>query len=282
MPGGYFVHNGQLFREGKAVISPDNRSFRYGDGLFETMRIINGNIPLKSFHFDRLLNGMKLLQFDIPEFFTPANLESDIIALSKKNRMQDGAVIRLVVFRSEGGLYDLDNMRPNYIIQSMALGNIPLLNDDGKGIEIDIYPDATKACNIFSSIKSNNFLPYFMGVLYARQKALDDCLILNQYGRIADATVANIFCVKGEAIYTPPLSEGGVAGVARRFLLENLPPRGYQVKEQPLTADDLLQMDEVFLTNAVRGVRWVRKFADKVYQSNTTRAIQKLWQEKAV
>ena len=282
MPGGYFVHNGQLFREGKAVISPDNRSFRYGDGLFETMRIINGNIPLKSFHFERLLHGMKLLQFDIPEFFTPGNLESDIIALSRKNRIQDGAVIRLVVFRSEGGLYDLENMRPNYIIQSMALTNIPLLNDDGKGIEIDIYRDATKACNLFSSVKSNNFLPYFMGVLYAKQKGLGDCLILNQYGRIADATVANIFCVKDKTIYTPPLSEGGVAGVARRFLIEQLPSEGYIVQEKALTVEDLAQMDEVFLTNAVRGVRWVKKFGSKIYSFNITKAVQKLWQEKAV
>ena len=86
MPG-YFVHNGQLFREGKAVISPDNRSFRYGDGLFETIRIINGNILLKELHFERLLRGMKLLQFDIPEFFTAAQLEEDIISLCKKNRI---------------------------------------------------------------------------------------------------------------------------------------------------------------------------------------------------
>ncbi|MBX2923582.1 MAG: aminotransferase class IV [Chitinophagaceae bacterium] len=282
MPGGYFVHNGQLFREGKAVISPDNRSFRYGDGLFETMRIIKGNIPLKKFHFERLLSGMKLLQFDIPEFFTPANLESDIIALSKKNRIEDGAVIRLVVFRSEGGLYDLEDMRPNYIIQSMALGNIPSLNDDGQGIEIDVYPDATKACNVFSSVKSNNFLPYFMGVLYAKQKGLGDCLILNQYGRIADATVANIFCVKGKTIYTPPLSEGGVAGVARRFLMEYLPQGGYELEEKAMAADELQQMDEVFLTNAVRGIRSVKKFRNKTYSSAITKAVQKLWLEKAV
>lgn len=280
MPGGYFVHNGQLFREGKAVISPDNRSFRYGDGLFETIRVINNDIKLKDFHFERLLNGMKLLQFDIPDFFTPAHLEADILALCKKNRIEGGAVVRLVIFRSDGGLYDLENMRPNYIIQGLPFAKFPQLKETGKPMTIGVYPDATKSCNIFSEVKSNNFLPYLMGVIYAKQKAWDDCLILNQYGRIADATIANIFWVKSKTIFTPPLSEGGVAGVARRFLLEQLPLSGYKVEEKPLSVDELQQADEVFLTNALRGVRCVGVFDTCTYTSDITKAVQQLWIEK--
>lgn len=280
MPGGYFVHNGQLFREGKAVISPDNRSFRYGDGLFETMRIVKGDIKLKQFHFERLLSGMKLLHFDIPEFFTPANLESDILSLCEKNRVETGAIIRMVIFRSDGGLYDLDDMRPNYIIQSMAFQQVPQLKDDGKGIVIDIYPDASKACNAFSSIKSNNFLPYLMGVIYAKQKRLDDCVILNQYGRIADATAANIFCVKNKVIYTPPISEGGISGVTRRFLLKELPAAGFNVEEQPLTIEELEAADEIFLTNAIRGIRFVDQFRNRKYASQISSSVQRFWKEK--
>ena len=268
MPGGYFVHNGQLFREGKAVISPDNRSFRYGDGLFETMRIVKGDIKLKQFHFE------------IPAFFRPAHLESDIVALCEKGRIEPGAVIRMVIFRSDGGLYDLDDMRPNYIIQSMAFQQLPQLTDDGKGIVVDIYPDATKACNVFSSLKSNNFLPYLMGVLYARQRNLDDCIILNQYGRIADATAANVFCVKNNVVYTPPLSEGGIAGVARRFLMEALPAAGFRVEEALLSVAELEAADEIFLTNAVRGVRYVEKFKNRKLTSQISRSVQQLWTEK--
>ncbi|HRN57519.1 MAG TPA: aminotransferase class IV, partial [Agriterribacter sp.] len=258
MPG-YFVHNGQLFREGKAVISPDNRSFRYGDGLFETMRIINGSILLKALHFERLLRGMRLLQFDIPEFFTAAQLEEDILSLCKKNRIEDKAVIRLVVFRSDGGLYDLEDMRPNYIIQGVALQQYPVAPGGDGSLVVDIYPDASKACNIFSEVKSNNFLLYVMAAMYARQNGLGDCFILNQYGRIADATIANVFWIKNRVIHTPPLEEGCIAGVTRRFLLQQLPAAGYRVSEQPLTTDDMLDADEIFLTNAVRGIRTVGK-----------------------
>lgn len=279
MPG-YFVHNGQLFREGKAVISPDNRSFRYGDGLFETIRVINGRILLKELHFERLLHGMKLLQFDLPEFFTPQNLEADILSLCKKNRIEKAAVIRLVVFRSDGGIYDLEDMRPNYIIQGLALQQYSTTGTEENGIIVDIYPDASKACNIFSAVKSNNFLPYVMGVIYARQKGLGDCLILNQYGRIADATVANVFCIKNKSVFTPPLSEGGVAGVTRKFLLQQLPAAGYNVEEQTLSVDDLLSVDEIFLTNAVRGIRMVRQFRDRRYSSSVTIDINRFLNEK--
>ena len=279
MPG-YFVHNGQLFREGKAVISPDNRSFRYGDGLFETMRVINGNILLKALHFERLLRGMKLLQFDIPEFFTAVQLEEDIVSLCKKNRIEDKAVVRLVVFRNDGGLYDLEDMRPNYIIQGMPLQQYPAAPAGDGGLVIDIYPDASKACNIFSEVKSNNFLLYVMGAMYARQNGLGDCLILNQYGRIADATIANVFWIKNGVIHTPPIEEGCVAGVTRRFLLQQLPAAGYTINEQPLTPDDLLSADEVFLTNAVRGIRAVGKCRNRSYSSSLTKEIHGLLMDK--
>lgn len=274
MPGGYFVHNGQLFREGKAVISPDNRSFRYGDGLFETIRVLNEQIVFKQLHFERLIRGMKLLRFDVPDFFTAAQMEADIMALCKKNRIEKDAVIRLVVFRSDGGLYDLDNMRPNYIIQSMQL---PAAKSNVEGIQVDVYPDATKACNLFSEVKSNNFLPYVMGVLFAKQQGLADALILNQHGRVAESTISNIFWIKDSIIYTPPLTEGCVAGVARKFLLQQLPAQGYKVEEKPLEITALLQADEVFLTNVIKGVRPVAKFRDQQYSPKISLLLQQYW-----
>ncbi|MBW7892036.1 MAG: aminotransferase class IV [Chitinophagaceae bacterium] len=279
MPG-YFMHNGQLFREGKALISPDNRSFRYGDGLFETMRVIRGNILLKDFHFERLLQGMKLLQFDIPDFFTATHLEEDILSVCHKNRIEEKAVARLVIFRSDGGLYDLEDMRPNYIIQSMPLQRYNVNLATNEGLSVDIYPDASKACNIFSGIKSNNHLLYVMAAIYARENGLNDCLILNQYGRIADGTIANVFWIKDGTVFTPPLDEGCVAGVTRKFILQQLPTAGYRVKESLLTADTLLEADEVFLTNAVRGIRSVAKFRSRNYLSRLTKEIHAFLSDK--
>lgn len=281
MPG-YFIHNGQLFREGKAVISPDNRSFRYGDGLFETLRVVKNKIIFKKLHFERLLRGMKLLQFTIPDFFTASHLEDDILSLCEKNRIGESALIRLVVFRSDGGLYDLEDMRPNYIIQGKALPVSTVVTDQSEGLIVDICPEVTKACNLLSEVKSNNYLPYIMAVLYARQNGLDDALLLNQYGRIADATIANIFWIKQNTIFTPPLSEGGVAGVSRTYLLQELPKSGLKVSEKPMTTNDLLEADEVFLTNVVKGIRSVGKCRNSQYSDKITKNIRHfisdLWQ----
>ncbi len=107
-----------------------------------------------------------------------------------------------------------------------------------------------------------------MAALYAKQNWLDDSMVMNQYGRIADATIANIFAVKDGTIYTPPLSEGCVAGVMRRFLLVDIAAEGHTMKESQFQLNDLLEADELFLTNAVQGIRWVRQFRNKTYINN--------------
>jgi branched-chain amino acid aminotransferase len=96
---------------------------------------------------------------------------------------------------------------------------------------------------------------------------LNDALILNQHGRICEATIANIFWIKDDRIHTPPLSEGCVAGVMRKYLLEKIPAINRKTSETELTIDELQNAEEVFLTNAVYGMRWVRGFRDKQYQN---------------
>src|SRR5262249_33824176 len=104
----------------------------------------------------------------------------------------------------------------------------------------------------------------------------DDCLVLNSRERIADSSIANLFYVKGETIYTPPLSEGCVAGGMRRWLMESLPGEGLRVAEKPVAPEDLILADEGFLTNAIRGVRWVGNFAGTTYGSRVVQTVKKM------
>ena len=108
------------------------------------------------------------------------------------------------------------------------------------------------------------YLPYALAAIHARQHQLQDCLLLNSAGRICDATIANVFWTQNDQLFTPPLSEGGVAGVMRRFLLDNVSGQ-HTIREQPLTVDSLLQADGVFLTNAVQGIKWVRQYRNRQY-----------------
>ena len=263
--------NGALEQEDQPLITVNNRGFRYGDGLFETMKWVNGKIPLEKYHFERLFSGMSALAFTIPDELSPKRINEQISQLLEKNAHEKKARIRLTIFRKSGALHDGECSQPDYIIQSAALPDETGLN--AKGLHIDIYPAARKSQDIFSSLKTNNFLPYVMGAIYAKAHQLDDCILLNTGERICDATIANVFIIKDATLVTPPVSEGCIAGVMRRYLLETLAAAGYPVNEQPVTMNQLAVADEVFLTNAVSGIRWVEKCGNVCYTNRITAEI---------
>lgn len=269
MQVGFLCYNGKYIPAADPIFTADNRSFRYGDGFFETLKVYQGNVMLADLHFERMLASLHLLHFDIPSHFTKAFFVKQIIDLCHKNNVSHMARVRLAIFRSDGGLYDPINNLPNYIIQSWELSRTVLeLNQNG--LVTDIFPDVKKSCDKLSSIKSNNCLPYVMAAMYAKQHRLNEAILLNQYGRVADSTIANVFIVRDKIIYTPPLTEGGVCGVMRKYLLKAELP--FKVQERPLDIDDLENADEIFLTNAIYGIRWVGLFRDSSY-GNATAAI---------
>ena len=249
--------NGKILNRGEAGIKPNDHSYRYGDGLFETMKLLQGKLLFSELHFERLFHGFEVLKFNVPEFFLAEKLQAEAIELCRRNQCEALARVRLSVSRGSGGLHDGDE-NLNYVIECS-----PLKNKEEKGLVIDIFPDAGKSCDVFSNLKSANFLPYVMAAKFAKENHLDDCLVLNMHGRICDSTIANIFWIKDEEIFTPPLSEGCVAGVMRRHLKEKLQATSYRLGERVCEIPDLENADEIFLTNVIRGIRSVKKFAGR-------------------
>ncbi len=268
----FFAYNDKIYKNGTSVITPDNRGFRYGDGIFETLKINKGIIQLRDYHFERLFSGMETLQFEVPKNFTAAYLENKILEVCKKNLHTSFTRVRLMIFRGNGGLYDAKNYLPNYIIQTWSIENNEELNSNG--LIIDIYTDAKKSCDSLANLKSNNFLPYVVAALYAKKIEVNDCILLNSYDRICDTSIANIFIIKDGIIYTPPLSEGCVAGVMRRFIIEKLKlSSGIKVIEKAISLEDVQNADEVFLTNAIKGIRWVKQFKNIDYKNKVIQDI---------
>lgn len=260
----YVSINGQITEEGQCLLQPDNHSYRYGDGLFETMKVECGSIKLAEYHFERLFSGIELLKFKLSSLFARPKINNEIIDLCRKNKCEDLARVRLSVTRGNGGLYDC-NDHFAYMIECWPLEkSTQRLNENG--LVIDIFPDSIKSCDKFSNLKSANYLPYVMAAVWAKENKLNEALILNQHRRICDATIANIFVVKGDQIFTPPLSEGCVAGVMRKKILESeIQTWGFFIKESVLTEGLLLDADEIFFTNAISVIRWVKQFRDKTY-----------------
>lgn len=260
--------NGKFTDADKAVLLASNRSYRYGDGLFETMKVKNGAIQLAASHMERLFGGLSMLKMDVPALVTKDKLTDIILELCEQNKCEALARVRLSVSRGNGGLYDEDR-KLQYLVECWPLNqSVNQVNENG--FVIDIFPDAAKSTDRFSNLKSANFLVYSMAAVYAKENKVNDCLVLNAHGRIADSTIANLFLMKGDTIFTPALSEGCVNGVMRKYLLASLAASNYQVEETIVSAEDLLTADEVFLSNAINGIRWVQRFRDKIYNNMKT------------
>ena len=258
------IYNGKLMNANAAFISPNNRSFRYGDGFFETMKMVNGKILLCNEHLERLFTSLELLAFEKPIHFTAPYLQNEIESLAKKNYHNKLARIRLTVFRGEGGLYDVANNFPNYIIQTWELN--PANNTfNENGLVIDIFKDARKAYDAFSAIKSNNYLCYTMAALWAKKNKLNDALLLNSFDRVADATIANVFIVQDGIIKTPAITEAGVNGIMKRYLIKCMKNEAMPVQETQITVDEILQAQEVFFTNSIYGIKWVKQCSSSNY-----------------
>ena len=261
----FICFNGRFLSSAEAVFTSQNRSFKWGDGFFETMKVFEGKILMEAFHFDRLFLTLQLLQMDAGDFLQQTSLTENILALCKKNNYTSLAKIRLAVYRNEEN-------KAEYIIEAWPL-SVEVMKWNEEGLKIDIYPYARKTIDAFANLKTANFLPYVMAAKFAKEKKLDDALVLNAANNICDSSKANIFLIKGDEIYTPALHQGCINGVMRRFLLQRLKESGQHIHQEEITENDLLHADEVFLTNAIQGIRWVQFFKQKQYTHTKTFSI---------
>lgn len=256
--------NGSIIPESDFSINVNNPGLRYGDGIFETIKARDGKLLLEDLHFERLFSSLQILKIDIPFFITADYLREQIHALLAKNGHKDLARIRLMICRNEGHVVDDVIEPPQILIQSWLLDEPKAV----ESLEIEIFPDARKSCDQISSLKSNNYLCYLLAARFAKDGGFGDAIVLNAFDRVAESSISNLFIVRENTIYTPPLSEGCIDGVYRKYLLRNLRAEGISVSEEALTIESLLEADEMFLTNAIRGIRPVDKFRQAEYKSD--------------
>jgi len=265
----FSLSNGKWIENNQPLILPDNRAFRYGEGLFETMLMQGAKIPLFDLHWQRLTNDLPKLYFNLPVHFTKEYLLEQIERLCRKNKLTEAARVRLTIFKGEGGIWEEPSSSFNWLLQCWSLPKTkPELNVNG--LDIGVFEAGRKACDQFSNIKSNNYLIYALAAQYAKSNHWNEAIVLNQHNRICDTTIANIFFIKNNSFYTPSLSEGCVNGVMRTYLIDQLRKQNRAITEGAFSVSDLLEADEVFLTNAVQGLRWVKSFGMRTYTCQRT------------
>jgi branched-chain amino acid aminotransferase len=264
----WVCHNGTTIPAQLPLFTAQNRSFRYGDGVFETIKVFQNRILLPHLHFDRLFTSLHLLQMQPGMGFTKELLEAQVLQLCTLNDCAHLARVRLAVYRSEHNQAD-------YIIEAVPLGEEAMQWNE-KGWQLELYPLARKSCDAFANIKSANFLPYVLAGMYAHEKGADEALVLNAFNHIADGSKTNLFLIQDGDIYTPALHQGCINGVMRKFVIDTLKENGYVVHQAEIDEERLLAADEVFCTNAIQGIRWVQNFGDKLYTCDQTRQIYNL------
>ena len=257
--------NGKILNAEQAAIATDNRTFRYGIGLFETLLAVNNEVQQLPAHWSRMQQGLHILGFKTPSFFNEKSLLEAIQSLLSKNKHHQHARIRIQFFANAGGILETQHTTCNYLIETYAIdASICELNENG--LVIGIHSLYKKEIDPLSPYKINGRICYAMAAQEAKEKKWNDALVLNSQGNIIESSISNIFWIKNNEIYTPPVSEGCIAGIMRANWITVLKEKGIPVVEMPLNKDLLLQADEVFLTNSVRKIRWVRQFESTYYK----------------
>ena len=262
----YINLNGKITEAAIAALPVDNGAFRYGYGLFETMLVQDGTIRLGQYHWERLFAGAKKMYFDLPVLMTPDYLEKEALQTVKKNKFEKLCRVRLQLFAGGGGLFGMDN-KPSFAIECFPLEESALqLNENG--LTVGIATGLAKSMDSLCNLKSCNALIYAIAARQARENKWNDALVCNTAGNIIESTIANIFWIKDQTVYTPPLADGCVAGVMRKHIMDKT-----TVLEKSLSPDELLSADEVFLTNAIKQVRWVKNIYESQYSNARTTEI---------
>jgi branched-chain amino acid aminotransferase len=255
--------NGEIVPASEKLMTTANRGFRYGDGLFESMRLMKGELKFADMHADRLQRGMKALKIDGYSQMDAWFIKQKIADLAVRNKAKH-ARIRLTVFRDAEGLYAPSINKMGYCIELTPIDE-PRYFLNEKGLIMDIFTDLPKATNYLSNIKTCNALIYVLAGIFKTQNKLDEVFLLNQNGFLCEAGSSNLFVLYNDHLYTPALSEGCVEGVMRQVIINIAKNNNIAITEAQINPDILYEADEVFLTNASRGIQQVMGYGVKRY-----------------
>ncbi|MES2810398.1 MAG: aminotransferase class IV [Bacteroidota bacterium] len=259
----YINFNGEIIPADSKVLSVANRSFRYGDGLFESMRMLKGELKFADLHADRLQRGMKALKMDGYSQMDAYFLKEKAEQLSVRNKSKHGR-LRLTVYRDSDGLYTPSQNKVGYCLEFVPADEPRYFLND-KGLIVDVFTDLPKPSNYLSNIKTCNSLIYVMAGIHKSQNNLDDVFLLNQAGFLCEASSSNVFIWYQNHLYTPALSEGCVEGVMRQVIIGIAKKNNIPVTEAQINPEILYEADEVFLTNASKGIQSVMGYGIRRY-----------------
>jgi branched-chain amino acid aminotransferase len=252
----HVLHNGEIEKSSDRSLNPGQIGLLSGWGVFSTLRVADGALFAWDRHWARMSRDARLLNVTMPG--DPDRVLADLLRLIEANGAAN-STLRIAVVRNTGGLWEGPaNAGPSDLIAFTATSK-----SWGDSVRLALQPGGRFAAGEFTSAKILSWAPNLRWVERAQGDGFDEVILLNEHGRVAECTSANIFAAFGEKIVTPPVTEGCLPGITREVLLEEIRLPGLSITEKALTVDDLSRADEVLITSTTRGLLPVSEIAGR-------------------
>ena len=241
--------NGHFLPEAQAVVPVNDRGFLLGDGLFETIRVVNGRPFRMAQHLERMTRGADFLKIKCP--FAPKELEKFAGQLIEQNQMPD-AILRVTLTRGPGerGYSPKNDGTPTVV---MTLHAAPSAENP---VEWNLVTSSfhIPATDPLSSFKTTSKILHVMARAEAAEKGADEALLLNTNGEVAETASGNLFWVYQDKICTVPTGRGVLPGITRAVVLEICQTLGLQVNKRVIKPEALRNSEGIFVTQSALGI----------------------------
>ena len=262
-------YNGNLVAFDDVKITPNNRSFKYGDSVFETIKVVHGKLVFWEEHYFRLMASMRMLRMKIPMNFTLEFLEEQLLKTVSVNKNNKNTRARLSVTRKDGGFYTPNTNEIDYLIESQEIEY-----STKASYKVDLFKDFYMYSGHLSTVKTNNKLIHTLASIYAKENELDNCILLNERKGVVEVTNASLFLIKGTLIKTPPLTEGCLKGIAREKVISVITSsNNYTLEEAVISPFEIQKADEVFITNSIIGIQPITNYRKKEFSTDISKKL---------
>ncbi len=225
---------------------PGQVGFMNGWGVFSTLRVADGVLFAFERHYRRMLADAERLH--VPFAFSEPELEGLLLSLVEANDARN-ATLRVAVVRNRGGLFEA----PNLSRDSDLIAFTADLNQWGNGVKLGYKANARHGASPFAGAKLTSWAQNLAWYEEAHQRGFDEYILLNEEGHVSECTSANIFAIKGDEVWTPPIATSGcLPGVTRALLFEEIRLPGIVISERELTPSELEGADQIFVTSTTR------------------------------
>ena len=257
--------------------SPQNRAFRYGDGLFETILVRNGLAFHENLHLNRMALGMAVLGFAFDPEMWKEKMKNVVHELIRHCVKHEFARIRIQVYRGGMGAYLPAHDCPEFYAEITPLEKDPW--EKPPSAKIGMFATIPLSYSVLSAVKSANALPYILAARHAKQQAWDDALLCASTGNLAESSRANLFWLAKGILNTPKLETGCLPGIMRQAVIDAAEALGFPLQEVALPPLSLQAADEIFLTNVIRGLMPVHKLAESKWKPSQDKVRTLLFEE---